>query len=401
MRTSEAVTRTYNPLPFHELEPKRFEDLVRQLVYDFKPWRRLEATGRSGSDDGFDARGLEIIDSGDVLAEPDASAENEDEEPLQTANDRLWLIQCKREKAIGPSKLKKYLAEIRLAPEEKLYGIIFAAACDFSKTSRDAFFSWCRTLGIAEAHIWGKGELEDMLYQPKNDNLLFAYFGISLSIRRRAFGTQLRAEIAMKRKLKKIVLSSSADILVRDPSATDYPDVAHGKRPTHWWVYRPEELSHLGLMLSIRWHYAYIDQSTGEWDVADAVSFRKSFHQWQVDDLELNKLEDTARALWDSLPNDKRGWLQVSGFIPLRNIIAIDELGDELFEGTHLYAPFTALRGPFEGGYSVRLTTTSTYSESWNPDAIKRVVRFPAKVRMATHVDGKVQLAGLTEIKRS
>jgi hypothetical protein len=35
-------TRTYNPLPFTDLEPKRFEDLVRQLVYDFRPWRRLD-----------------------------------------------------------------------------------------------------------------------------------------------------------------------------------------------------------------------------------------------------------------------------------------------------------------------------------------------------------------------
>lgn len=56
------VTRTTNPLPFQDLEPKRFEDLIRQLAYDFRQWRRLEATGRSGGDDGFDARGLEIVD---------------------------------------------------------------------------------------------------------------------------------------------------------------------------------------------------------------------------------------------------------------------------------------------------------------------------------------------------
>jgi hypothetical protein len=54
-----AVTRTTDPFPFGDLEPKCFEDLVRQLAYDFKPWRRLEATGKSGSDNGFDARGYE------------------------------------------------------------------------------------------------------------------------------------------------------------------------------------------------------------------------------------------------------------------------------------------------------------------------------------------------------
>jgi hypothetical protein len=55
-----------------------------------------------------------------------------------------------------PAKLKGYLAEISLNPEEKLYGIIFAAACDFSKVSRDAFYGWCRDQGISEAVIWAK-----------------------------------------------------------------------------------------------------------------------------------------------------------------------------------------------------------------------------------------------------
>ena len=40
------TTRTLNPLPFNMLEPKRFEDLVRQLAYDFRHWQMLEATGR-------------------------------------------------------------------------------------------------------------------------------------------------------------------------------------------------------------------------------------------------------------------------------------------------------------------------------------------------------------------
>jgi hypothetical protein len=99
------------PLPFTDLEPKRFEDLVRQLVYDFRPWRRLEATGRSGSDDGFDARALEIVEATDT---PTAASQ----------------------------------------------------------------------------------------------------------------ATQIRAEIATKRKLKKAVLSSSAVVLVRDPLAEEYPHEA-------------------------------------------------------------------------------------------------------------------------------------------------------------------------------
>ena len=106
----------------------------------------------------------------------------------------------KREKVIGPTKLVSYLNDI--SPEERtgLYGIIFAAACDFSKTARDSFRVRAREFGFAEAYLWGKGEIEDALFQPKNDHLLFAYFGVSLQVRRRSMRTQLRSRLATKRK---------------------------------------------------------------------------------------------------------------------------------------------------------------------------------------------------------
>jgi hypothetical protein len=141
---SATPTRTYNPLPFTDLEPKRFEDLVRQLVYDFRPWRRLEATGRSGSDDGFDARALEIVEAPDAATPVDRDEPEDETATTDGAADRLWLIQCKRERTINPAKLKSHLGQINLSPEEKLHGIIFAAACDFSMASRDAFYAWCR-----------------------------------------------------------------------------------------------------------------------------------------------------------------------------------------------------------------------------------------------------------------
>lgn len=376
LQMTTTATRTTNPLPFQDLEPKRFEDLVRQLAYDFRPWRRLEATGRSGGDDGFDARGLEIVDLDSDSERPEGPDDDEAAD-VATAADRLWLVQCKRERAIGPSKAVAYLKEIVLSPEEPLYGLIFAAACNFSKKTRDAIFNWCRTNGIAEVHVWGRGELEDMLFQPKNDNLLFAYFGISLTIRRRALATQLRAELATKRKLKKTVMTSSAEILVRDPSAVDYPRVESGKRPTKWWVYSPEELTHLGLMVSIRWYYAYIDPATGEWDAADAVSAMERHHPWRVEDPEKRELNEAARETWNSLPEHNRGWLKISGYIPLRSIIAIDEMGDDVFHGTHIYVPFHPTTGPFDGGgYWTRLTTTSRFDGYFKPLAEKRIEKF-------------------------
>ena len=58
---STIATRTLNPLHFEDLEPHRFEDLVRQLAYQFRAWRTIEATGRVGADEGVDIRAVEMV----------------------------------------------------------------------------------------------------------------------------------------------------------------------------------------------------------------------------------------------------------------------------------------------------------------------------------------------------
>ena len=57
------VTRTYGPIHFEDLDPHRFEDLVRELIYDYKDWQAIEATGRSGNDGGFDVRAYEKVET--------------------------------------------------------------------------------------------------------------------------------------------------------------------------------------------------------------------------------------------------------------------------------------------------------------------------------------------------
>ncbi len=364
------VTRTINRLPFQDLEAKRFEDLVRQLTYDFRPWRRLEATGRSGGDQGFDARALEIVDLAGLSVQISPDDPDDAEETAPSQADRLWLIQCKREREIGPSQAASYLSQIEPTCKEGLHGLIFAAACDFSKKTRDTIYGWCRKQGIAEVYVWGRGELEDMLFQPKNDSLLFAYFGISLSIRRRALATDLRAEIAIKKKIRRTILTSSAGILVRDPTATEYPEAPPNQRPTRWLVVRAEQLTFLGLMVSTAWHYAYVDLESGEWDAADQVIAMEHDNPWTVQDKKKTAKDEAARRIWDSLPDGQRGWLKVSRFIPFRNIIAIDESGDDVFDGVHLYAVFQSTDGPFEGLWP-RVVTASVIEQKIEPLAEK------------------------------
>src|SRR5688572_29392877 len=120
-----SVTRTYGPIHFEDLEPHRFEDLVRELIYDYKDWQAIEATGRAGSDDGFDIRAYERV----LQSYQEIDSDNDQEETNQPhpMDGNLWKIQCKREKSIGPHKVAQIIKET-VNPDSPPYGYILEAS---------------------------------------------------------------------------------------------------------------------------------------------------------------------------------------------------------------------------------------------------------------------------------
>ena len=398
-----ATTRTIGPLHFEDLDPKRFEDLVRQLVYEFKPWRRLEATGRGGSDDGFDARGYEIIVR---EAQPSASAEEgnaeEDSSTLgEGDDDRLWLIQCKRERAIGPKALVQYLDDTVLDAEETLHGLVFTAACDFSKKARDDFAAKCRELDVREWHLWGKAELEDRLFRPENDHLLFAYFGFSLTIRRRSQRADLRNRLATKRKAHRMLNDHvNASLLLRSPEAVRYPDagdVAVFKKNPLWMVWPYRGMSFDGLQFCVQRFFAYLADDGQSWDAAMAVNDARSRSHddpWRDTDG-----RDAARQaiyeFWKEIPEANRAWLEVVGIVPFEAVLDIDDLGDEYMQGPHVYAPFAPGKlGPFKR-FSGEVRTIGQWSERVFHPASKthgRIAYFPTELRKADDDDQRTRL---------
>lgn len=382
-----SFTRTLNPLPFEHLEPKRFEDLVRQLIYDFRMWRALEATGRSGGDDGFDARAIELVPSPQgVEREPDEDGEAEPQ------SERVWLIQCKREKAIGPSKIVKYLAAIPPESIEGLYGLVFAAACDFSKATRDACRTWCRDRGVQELHIWGRGEIEDQLFQPKNDNLLFAYFGISLQIRRQAAGTRIRRAIALKRRIRKMQESATwpgAPIIIRDPTDDRYPVFNQAGWERGDFLWRPAWSCGAGihgLKVIVRQHYGYYDPETHDWDFAtgfNAIFPREAESLWPTP-AALGKSDDILHA-WREMPQRHQMHFRLVGEIPYGEIIEIDQEPDDFSDYPVVFASFRPCKGggfepPFLERVSVQLEPSLTYSQAkWVEERHVRV--FPREMR--------------------
>lgn len=374
------ATRTVNPLHFEDLEPHRFEDLVRQLVYDYREWRSLEATGRQGSDEGFDIRGWEVL----VFRTSDAQDEqNEEETPPE--EDRIWLIQCKREKSITPKKLIGYLDEIKMDPVVPLYGVIFVAACDFSKKARDDFGKWCVEHNISEHYLWGRAELEDMLFQPKYDHLLFAYFGISIQIRKRSAKTRLRGLLSTKRQairhLGDISGSSYQPVLLRDPEASEYPykdEVKDFDEHPKWRVYDFIGHYHSGLELIIRSHFAYIDNEGIKWDYEEQLKNNRHHDDpWAVE--EDPELEHKARHFWSKLPDANKGTLEVTGLVPYEDILAIDENGDECFQHPHVYVRFERDYGPFSGGAHWEILTYNPTRKSYYIRREDRIEYFPGK----------------------
>jgi hypothetical protein len=350
------VTRTYGPIHFEDLDPKRFEDLVRELIYDFKDWQTIEATGRSGNDGGFDVRAYEKID-------PSLKTENEEEEIDEThpMDGKLWMIQGKREKEIGPKRVEEILSEVD--KKNPPYGYVLAASSNFSKDSYDVFRRELRKKGVMEFYMWGKAELEDMLHLPKNDRILFTFFGISLVSRRRSRTTEVKSLVAIKNKLFKALggdkETTHEHVLIRDLKDTKYPfedEYKDFEKNPRWREYVAFRYHPIGLWVHSRRFYAYVNRDKKEFDftrVVDLLPIR-------VEDEDERKAAfeegDRVREIWEFLPRSQQGYFMIDGLLGFEDISVIDAEGDGYYNFPHIYVdikednPFIAINNVFEVG---------------------------------------------------
>lgn len=385
------TTRTLNPLHFEDLEPHRFEDLVRQLVYDFREWVSIEAIGRLGSDEGMDVRAIEQI--GSTISDSEAVEESDDQSTKdRTLFRRTWIIQCKREKRLPPKRIQNTVDDNLSPLEDKPHGYILAAACDFSKAARDAFRAAILKHQIQEFFLWGKAELEDMLFLPKNDHLLFAYFGISLQVRRRSLRSAIRNTLNLKRKLIKelgdIIHNRCQTVLIRDPRDESYPyidsqeDFLKAPRWRYYIFAGHQPVNNVSFV--VRQYFAYANFETKEWDALpdynDVPSYprlygipdehffgddkRHRYHSYW-----LNKIPERNRALFKEIR-----------IIPYDRILAVDEMGDFYNEGPHLLVEYRNNLDPFEPRTYYSVETVGTFSQGMVPKKNKKISYFPKEI---------------------
>ncbi|KAG9613498.1 hypothetical protein KCV01_g1157, partial [Aureobasidium melanogenum] len=391
---SARTTRTLNPLPFQDLEPHRFEDLVRQLAYGLRPWISLEAVGRGGSDDGIDIRGIELTGTLEVaLAEE--PTEGEEADLPNAGENRLWIIQCKREKSMGPSAVRKVIAESLRSLSEPPYGFILAVAADVSKATRDVFRSEMATRGIERFFIWAKGELEDQLFQPDNDRLLFAYFNISLHARQRSATSQIRSEIVIKRQLQKVIDDEKNHwkvVLLRDPTDTRYPkEPGSGEPPKRWRLCQIHSVLQPGyLTVMAHKRLAAIGADGSSWDMLDDTDDLISTYENELRNREAWPLAeaherdrdcDPAEAFWrDYIEDENRVYFCDFRLIDLRRVMAIDWIGDGFYPLPQVMVAPTPDGDLFSAGKGAWLEPMNSHVGAIACDPQKRIAIFPKTI---------------------
>lgn len=341
------ITRTYGPIHFEDLDPHRFEDLIRQLIYDFKDWQSIEATGRSGSDEGFDIRSYE---KAEVISHLD-DENNEEAKEVHPMEGNLWMIQGKREKAIGPQEIKTILSDID--SKNPPYGYILAASANFSKKSYDVFREKLRKKGVMEFYLWGKAALEDMLYLPKNDRILFTFFGISLASKRRTRTTETRSVISVKNKLFRIVgerRQFREEILIRDLKDTKYPykdEYSDFEAKPRWKKYVAFYHHPLGLCCHVHEYFAYVDKEKKEGDFVREVDLVDRGRKYEDDPQEVFKKRSLVNDFWDFLPRKNKGYFVIDCIVKYADIAIVDDKGDAYYDLPHIYVDFVGKMGPF------------------------------------------------------
>jgi len=352
--TNTSISKTLGPIHFEDLDPKRFEDLIRELVYDYRDWQTIEATGRAGGDEGFDIRAFEKTSASrnEEANDDDRDAEESAETNLEVAEGRVWMFQCKREKEIGPSRVASIVAD-NVDAARPPYGYVLAAPANFSKESFDVFREELRKRGVMEFQLWGRAALEDMLHQPKNDRILFTFFGISLLSRRRSRATEVRSSISAKNRLKTLFSNNpfGQPVLLRDikdshyPYKTKYPDFDEVPR---WKEYPVVEVHPLGLIVTVRDHYAFVDEKAKTWDYTEAVNLvnrKMSTQEQQSDQPKRERVED----YWRYLPSSSQVRFIVRGLVRFDSMVAIDPQGDVKYDFPHIFVDFQGSKGPFRG----------------------------------------------------
>jgi hypothetical protein len=325
-------TNTINRIHFTDMENRRFEDLSMQLVYRLKNWISLHPDGRSGSDYGVDIRGQEKIDE-------------------EVTKD--WFIQCKRYKKISSSGLKKTVDEIIKKNTNPPTVFLVVVGCDVSLKSRQDLENYSKENGISEPLLWQASTLETKLYSDHPD-LLFAFFGISINKQDKNKEIKLKSSLVVKRKLNKILAGRKRgyNLIIHSIDDTTYPsgDETPEGEISPWFKVEFNDFYATGLELILNIEYIILEKTDIFWDAkwarfephSEGLKLKK-----YVDESGKEDYEYDFNPIIDKKKYDVYKTYRI-GRISYNNIIEIDDIGDGIYPGLHIYCRFDIDRMPYE-----------------------------------------------------
>lgn len=349
------TTRTLGPLHFEDLDPKRFEGLIRELIYDFRDWQSIEATGLSGADDGIDIRAYEK--TLEIAAVPNDPGDEDELDKAHPMDGNMWTVQVKREKRIGPKKLGEIIEEID--SDSPPYGYILAASTVFSKRSYDMFREALREKGVMEFYLWGRPELESMLLLPVNDRILFAFFGISLVTKARSRVSEIRSAVSNKNKLVGLIgdVRSHFDFefMVRDINADEYPyrgEYSDFEERPRWVVRSAQSFEPHGLLLRYKSYPAFVDRQNRQFDFDKSVDLNQySSEPYGIQQEQRGRIRNHARRS-QYMPRRCKGRLDCFGVLKYSDIRLIDPVGDSDYSCPHVFLDFSGRDTLYEDQYA-------------------------------------------------
>jgi hypothetical protein len=193
---------------------------------------------------------------------------------------------------------------------------------------------------VQEFHLFGRAELEDMPYMPKNDRILFAFFGVSLASKKRTRVTEIRTVVNNKNKLWSILSTGGDDfesfaeahVLIRDVNDTRYPnkeDCPGFDNLPRWKEYIACEFRAEGVRFHIREHFAYLNLEKKEWDCTPVIDLLYRESEGRGDDGDgLLELRRRVSDFWEHLPRANQARFIIDGIVLYERFAFIDKIGD-------------------------------------------------------------------------
>lgn len=310
-------TRTINKLHFEDLSPARFEDLCLMMVYRMRRWHDINHFGRNGSDDGIDIDAVE---------------------ELENQSKRIWSIQCKRYQKLGKRDVKSVVDAIVEKNKKTPDIILLIAGCDVSKDCIEYAKEYTQVKGVDNFMIWTASILEAKLYSEYHD-LLFAYFGVNLSLEHGSRIATIRRNISLKKKMRNDFLKMHRDpketlskpymkfeyseIIIHSVDDNMYPSIdIDSIGISGWFKVEPYDFYFNGIQVILGINRVLIDED-GTWDVVE-YNDRERMDKYAV------------YKIWKI------------GCIPFENIIDYDISGDEFYLCPHVYCDFRNGGQPYE-----------------------------------------------------